>query len=182
MRRFATYALGIALAATGPVAAQGTVPEAFRRTAELYDLPDDRILYAIAMAESGRAVDGAVEPWPWTLNVAGKGYYYPDQAAAWEAIGTFIAEGHTSIDVGLMQVNYRWHQADMVDPYTALDPDVNIALAARILAEELAAVGDLEAAVGRYHSPGPSEAQQARAERYRKRVVAFRARLDGSAP
>ena len=162
--------LATAVAAVSGAAAQtDAVPTVFHEAAELYGIEGGEILYAIALNESGRSVDGAFRPWPWTLNVEGRGYYYDSQDEAWAALSEFIAAGHRSIDVGLMQVNFRWHEELLVDPYTALDPWVNVHLGASVYADVLQG-DDPVAAAGRYHSPGPSAAQRQRADRYSAKV------------
>ena len=36
------------------------------------------VLMAISLTESGRKADGRFSAWPWTLNIAGKGFFLPD--------------------------------------------------------------------------------------------------------
>ena len=113
--------LGIAWPAVGWCAA--SVPEGYRVVAEEYGIPHS-VLYAIALTESGVGPNdnGVRHPWPWTLNVAGRGYVYPSREAAWHALNTFIARGERSIDIGLMQVNWRFHKDKLRDTWQALDP------------------------------------------------------------
>lgn len=176
-----TLALALAVLSLSPVAsahAQSDIPLAFRETAAFWDIPDPALLYAVALAESKRQLpNGALRPWPWTLNVAGKGYFYESETQAWAALYEFIAAGEHNIDIGLMQINYRWNEDTLIDPYTALDPAANLNMGAKILAAEYRASGDWDVAVGRYHSPGSSPAQRARAARYRDHVAALRRAL-----
>ena len=65
------------------------------------------MLYAIALTESGRpAEQGQIEPWPWALNVEGDPIF---AASREEAARLLAAHSDKSVDVGLLQVNIRWH-------------------------------------------------------------------------
>lgn len=128
---------------------------------------DPLMLYAIALTESGRpAEQGKIEPWPWALNVSGD----PIFAASREEAATLLAiHRDKSIDVGLLQVNTRWH-GHRVDRLEALlDPETNLAVGAAILKEALASTsGDLTVGIGRYHSARPE-----RAKSYARTVLAL---------
>ena len=95
-----------------------SVPSGYRIVASERAIPD-AIFYAVALAESGRVLktDGIFRPWPWTLNVAGDGYYYPTRIEAWQALRDWLDQGKRSIDIGLMQVNWRYHQERLGTPW-----------------------------------------------------------------
>lgn len=114
---------------------------------------DPALLYAISLMESGRPRDGGIAPWPWTLYLPGQGgVFLPDRD---QALDTLRANAGAAVDVGLMQVNLRWHGHRVEELEELLDPARNIEIAADILAEALAeAPGDLELGIGRYHSHG----------------------------
>lgn len=182
MRRlFRVLGVGIGLLTSATAWADG-VPAGYRQIAGEYGVPAS-LLYAVALAESGRTLELAgrrvVRPWPWTLNVGGKGYYFETREDAWTALRAHRAAGQRSIDIGLMQVNWRWHADRLKDPYAALDPYYSLRVAAQILRDCQGETGDWWAAVGCYHAPGTGEAARARAERYRARVRAQWRRLDG---
>lgn len=162
--------LGIVLGIAWPAAGGcvSSVPEGYRAIAAEYGIPYT-VLYAVALTESGVSSNhnGVRHPWPWTLNVAGSGYVYPSREAAWHALNTFIARGERSIDIGLMQVNWRFHNDKLRDTWQALDPYFNLRVAAVILRQCFEQRHDWWASVGCYHSP----ADTARALRYRSRVV-----------
>lgn len=122
------------------------------------------LLYAVALAESGR--DG--RPWPWTLNVSGRSYYYESREKAHYALVGFLKQGHRSIDVGYMQVNLAYNGRRFADTWQALDPYQNVLVAADILRENFAEAGDIRQAVGRYHSRTPWRSRQ-----YYHRVASF---------
>jgi soluble lytic murein transglycosylase-like protein len=130
-------------------------------------LDDPRMLQAIAFAESGRTDDhGLIEPWPWALNIEGQAFFPMSQD---EAVALLSAHQNRSVDVGLLQINIRWHGHRVDDPKALLDPITNLEIGAAILKEALAsAPGDLTAGIGRYHSSNPE-----RARSYARTVLAF---------
>jgi len=144
------------------------VPGGYRIVAAEFGVPAT-VLYAVAVAESGVGTDahGVRRPWPWSLNVAGRAHLYPSRHAASKALDSFIAQGERSIDIGLMQVNWRFHRDKLGDARQALDPYHNLRVGARILRECYERRGEWWAGVGCYHAP----ANPARAQRYRARVV-----------
>ena len=160
----------VALALIGlsnPVWSEDTVPSGYRLVASEKKIPES-IFYAVALAESGRTLpaDGVRRPWPWTLNVAGDGYYYATRHEAWQALRDWLDQGKRSIDIGLMQVNWRYHQSRLGDPWQALDPYHNLRVGADILQDCYATRRDWWVSVGCYHAPANPE----RATRYRRRV------------
>ena len=170
------FALGLLFAATeSTLASNGeAVPAGYRLIANAYRIPPE-VLYAVALTESARQVDstGNVRPWPWTLNVGGKGYFYASREDAHRALRRFLAQGKRSIDIGLMQVNWRWHRDKLGDPWQALDPEHNLQVGARILATCYQERRDRWDAVGCYHAPNNKKF----ASRYRRNVAAHWRRI-----
>ncbi|GAK45701.1 soluble lytic murein transglycosylase and related regulatory protein [Tepidicaulis marinus] len=114
------------------------------------------LLTSISMVETGRrAPGGKVEPWPWTINVEGRGYYYTSKAEAIRAVRRLMAAGSRSIDVGCMQVNLRFHPRAFTSLEEAFDPDANVAYAASFLSELKSRSGSWDTAAGHYHSYSP---------------------------
>ena len=64
-----------------------SVPVGYQQVADAYDLPPE-VLYAVALTESARQVDstGNVRPWPWTLNVQGRGHFFDSRQEAEAAL------------------------------------------------------------------------------------------------
>jgi len=151
------------------------VPNGYRAIAAEYEIPYS-VLYAIALAESGMGSnDNSIRrPWPWTLNVAGRGHYYSSRKSAWHALNYFLARGEKSIDIGLMQVSWKYHKDKLGNTWQALDPYHNLRIAAVILQDCFKQRRDWWASVGCYHSPKNS----VRAQRYRLRVVGYWQRLE----
>jgi soluble lytic murein transglycosylase-like protein len=175
-RVFAHVAVALLLnALLGSVALAGeSIPAGYASVARAHGVPAD-IFYAIALTESGKVVDQfrTRRPWPWTLNVGGKGYFYSSREDAHRALQGFLAQGKRSIDIGLMQVNWRWHRDKLDDPWQVLDPDHNLQVGARILASCYREGRDRWDAVGCYHAPN----NQKFASRYRKNVAAHWRRI-----
>ena len=164
---FPVVLLALGLAFHAP--AQASVPLGYQQVAEAYDLPPE-VLYAVALAESARQVDstGNVRPWPWTLNVQGKGHFFASRQEAEAALQAHFDAGRRLIDIGLMQVNWRYHRQRLGSPQLALDPYHNLRVAAEILRDCHQRRQDWWAAVGCYHAPNSPQ----RAARYRARVRA----------
>jgi hypothetical protein len=106
-----------------PASAESVIPSGYRSVAEAHGIPG-ALFYAVALAESGTRVDalGAMRPWPWTLNVQGDGRFYPSRRGATLAFENALMSGRTSVDVGLMQVNWRYHRRALGHEAEALDP------------------------------------------------------------
>jgi hypothetical protein len=115
------------------------------------------LLAAINRVESSRRdpVSGAMNPWPWTVNAEGQGYFYDSKAEAVAAVRAMQARGIRSIDVGCGQINLMHHPNAFPNLELAFDPQANAAYAARFLKELFAQTGDWNKATGLYHSATP---------------------------
>lgn len=147
--------LGVAVAILSPSFAWAYSPDLCLRAASdvsaKSDLPAG-LLPAIALVETGRAANGVVRPWPWTLNIDGKGYWFSSKAAAAQAARKAIASGATQIDLGCFQLNHHWHGDAFTSIEQMLNPADNASYAAKFLADLKAELGSWDAAVGAYHS------------------------------
>lgn len=153
------------------ISSQHIVPQGYREVARAQGVPPN-ILYALSLTESGRTISrnrNVFRPWPWTLNVEKKGYYYPTRCAAWQALTGFLEQGKV-VDIGLAQVNWKWHKKRLVNPWQALEPYFNLRVGAQILREHYDASGDWWTAIGHYHAPAATPEARARAQQYRVRV------------
>ncbi len=129
---------------------------------------DPKITAGIAMNESvyrGR-------PWPWTLNVAGRGLFFATREEAHAAINRLLAHQRCDFDVGLMQVNWCYHGKRFASPWEALAPVTNIRVAEDILTENLQRSGSAMKAVAWYHSANP-ECGGPYFSRFMKHVATF---------
>lgn len=114
-------------------------------------IPPD-LLLAIAITESGRAG----RPWPWTLDVDGDPFYLPSRAALLREAQQALRNGHTQIDIGPMQVDWRYHGALFPSLASVTHPFMNIAAAGHILAHLETRTGNWWQAVALYHSGTPA--------------------------
>ena len=150
------------------------------------------LLLAIALVETGRPdkSPGRQHAWPWTVNAAGQGLFFPDQKSAIRWVVQAQQSGITSIDVGCLQVNLAAHPTAFRSVQEGFDPALNADFAARFLSSLFQELHDWQAAVGTYHSRtlalaapyrdqvGRRYAQSDPAERlFVQSVVAQRARL-----
>lgn len=111
-----------------------------------------QVLRAVARVETGRTVDGALHPWPWTVNREGQGYWFASANEAKSYVFNIFKSGVRSFDVGCFQINYHWHGQAFRSIDAMFDPDENATYAAQFLSELYAELGSWPAAAGAYHS------------------------------
>jgi soluble lytic murein transglycosylase-like protein len=135
------------------------------------------VLFGVALQESSMMFGerGAKRslPWPWTLNVAGAPGRFATREQAHAALVAAIGRGIDSVDIGAMQVNWRYHRARLIGHSQALDPYWNLRVGASILRDHFRDSADWFVSAGRYHSPG----NPARATQYASGVFSRLARL-----
>lgn len=177
--RFSIFRLVLATAfaaALWPVPAAASTDQCIQLAANAgaaEGLPDG-LLPAISMVEAGRADGkGGVAPWPWTLNQGGKGMYFDTREEALAYLKQAVDSGVTNIDVGCMQLNWKWHSAAFASLEDMIDPAQNTAYAARFMDELHTRLGSWEMAASAYHSTDP-----ARGARYLEKVIAAKASID----
>lgn len=121
------------------------------------------LLLAISEVETGTTRAGQRGPWPWTLNIAGRGAWFDTRREALAAAERALAGGERSFDVGCFQVNFHWHghHFDSID--AMLDPDIGADYAARFLKDLEAEAEDWIVAAGWYHSRTPVHSRRYRA-------------------
>ncbi len=123
------------------------------------------VLYAIAQVESTKP--GSGKPWPWTVNFNGRGQWFESKMGAMVAVDKALKQGMKSIDVGIMQVNLRWHGHRFKTLNEAFDPERNIQVAGDILNEFSS--DPLVLQIARYHCP--AKKCRERALNYANKVV-----------
>ena len=146
-----------------------------------YNLPKD-ILHSISLQETrkphSRHQIGVV--WPWTINVEGKGFHFRTKKDAIRFVKDQLKEGKTSIDIGCMQINLKYHP----DAFTSLDqafsPRRNIAYAAQLLQSHYKRLRSWDKAVGQYHSSTHDRASnyQASVNRINNKMVTYKQDLN----
>lgn len=134
-------------------------------------VPQD-VLLAISLTETGKKLEGQIHPWPWTVNMEGKGDWFSNRDNALKYVKKRYGQGARSFDVGCFQINYRWHHQHFQTIEDMFDPTLNATYAARFLRNLYEETGSWATAAGFYHSRTPEFA-----DRYRKRFSKYRARL-----
>lgn len=129
-------------------------------------------LIAIARTESGRKTRDGFEPWPWALNIEGRGSWYESKSHVLEAALKHLSDGKTLFDIGCFQINFRWHGEQFSSLDEMVDPHTNAMYAAKFLKSLYVEFGDWTEAAGAYHSRTAELA-----EIYKRRVLAH---LDAS--
>lgn len=159
------FTLALAIACPGAFAQSEQTPEFLRGS--IFDAQAARtgieslLLYSIALVESGASRGrGLVAPSPYAIRVnersLNRAYYPSDRAEAQALLAELLEAGYTNIDVGLMQINLRWHGHRVKEPANLLDPAENISIGTDILYDAmLSSPSDVLTAVGRYHSWRP---------------------------
>ena len=114
------------------------------------------VLSAVGTVESGR-VHGpfGAQPWPWTINAAGRGYFFKSKEAAIDAVLGLMQRGYPYIDIGCFQIDIAYHPDLFRSLDEAFDPERNAQAAARLLALGRARAPDWATAVANYHSATP---------------------------
>ncbi len=132
------------------------------------------VMQAISLTETGRKRGGAFRPWPWTVNMEGKGAWFDSRAEAHDFVTKHHDRGARSFDVGCFQINYKWHGQHFASIEQMFDPLANAFYAARFLTELHAETGSWTEAAGAYHSRTPEHAERYTAifERHRARIAA----------
>ena len=110
---------------------------------ELNKIPSG-LLLAIATVESGSE--------PYALNIQGKSVIGRNKTEVANLIHEALAKGITNIDVGVMQLNIRWHRENFGSIEEMLEPKKNIEYAAGFLLKLYKKYGDWHKAVKFYHS------------------------------
>ncbi len=162
------FAAGLMTALAGPASAQSVQRsqsastsmssdwwaciEAAHEAEAMRQMPD-RLLTAIALTESGRRTPNrAVAPWPWTINVGGRGYRYATKDQAMAAARNLLATGRRSFDVGCMQINMMYHPRAFTSFEEAFDPLANVLYAADFISRLQSSNRSWDRAIQLYHS------------------------------
>lgn len=135
---------------------------------------DPYILYAVALAESAYSPvnNGTVAPYPYTLRTRTTPFYGKDLADAKRKLEE-ILKSTQSVDVGMMQINVRWHGHRVKSPLDLLDVETNLEVAADILNERLRAnQNNWDKSLAQYHS-----FESDRGQKYAQSVLAIYSRL-----
>ena len=147
------------------------IPRYYHVYATKHGVPVE-VFFSVVFIESGRKIKGRHLPWPWTLNVNHKAYYYDNKEQALAALKQFLQNPKNTIAVGLGQIYLPSHGKKFEDPLSLLDPHVNLDFASQLLryefhqAKQKYKQANWWLAAGRYHHPSKEHF----AKPYRERV------------
>ncbi|WP_292023831.1 lytic transglycosylase domain-containing protein [Maritimibacter sp. UBA3975] len=110
------------------------------------------VLRAITLTETGRSRNGTTQPWPWTVNMEGKGVWFETADDARAYAYEHYKRGARSFDVGCFQLNYKWHHQAFSSLEEMFDPVAGGRYAADFLTRLYDEKGDWTEAAGAYHS------------------------------
>jgi hypothetical protein len=118
-----------------------------------YNIPEHG-LFAISILESGKIHKSKKRkiPWPWTVNVAGDGYYFKTKKEAVKFVKDQLSIGKENIDIGCMQINLKHHPKAFKNIEHAFEPKANINYAGQLLFSNYKKLGNWSDAISRYHS------------------------------
>nr|WP_143524022.1 transglycosylase SLT domain-containing protein [Xaviernesmea rhizosphaerae] len=145
-------------------AAANVCEQEISAAAARYGIPEG-ILYSVGLTETGRK--GSLQPY--AMNIEGKAVFASSAEEVLQLFRSARAQGARLIDLGCMQINYRFHGEQFASVEAMLDPRLNVDYAARFLATLHARHETWTMAVARYHAgPNNNPAQK----RYVCRVIA----------
>lgn len=116
------------------------------------------LLSAIVSIESGFN--------PTAINIEGKTVTINDKSEAIKTIKNALNQGVTNIDIGIAQINYRWHKDNFNNIEEMINPTANIEYAAKLLSSLFKQHGTWHKAIRHYHSANPNHHNQ-----YSRKVV-----------
>ena len=119
------------------------------RAARQYEIPLN-VLFAVGLTETGS--HGVLSPYD--INVGARNVHSETLKEALERMAFERAHGDSLIDIGCMQINYRWHSKNFSSLRDMFDPALNVSYAARLLKELKQREGSWTLAVARYNA-GP---------------------------
>ncbi len=143
------------------------------RAAQARGIPVD-VMRALTRVETGRKRGGQFGPWPWTVNMEGKGYWFDTRAEALAFVQDSYANGARSFDVGCFQINHRWHGQAFTSFDQMFEPLDNASYAAKFMTDLFNEGGSWSWAAGAYHSR-----TETLAAGYRDRFERIMANLSG---
>lgn len=116
------------------------------------------LLSAIVAVESGFN--------PYSVNITGKSFVANNKLEAVKTIKNALNQGITNIDIGIAQINYRWHKDNFKNIEEMLSPATNIEYAAKLLSSLFKRHGTWQDAIKYYHSANSDYHRQ-----YSRKVV-----------
>ena len=170
------WLLSLFLIVSGNVFAEPEIPTMYKTVAQEQRVPA-KLFYALILNESRSLTssDDKVKtlPWPWTVNHRGRAHYFETRARAYQFARSLVEKKDLSFDVGLGQINWRWHKGKFASLWSAFDPYINLTVSARYLREQYNRdeCNRWELAIGCYHRPGQRTQDKQLAQNYTRRVI-----------
>ncbi len=130
---------------------EGVCQVAAQRASQATGVPLN-VLLAITLSETGRKESGRFLPWPWTVNMEGKGRWFENQKDALAYVNANFKIGARSFDIGCFQINFKWHGKAFSSIERMFNPDLNALYAAKYLRSLYYEKGNWKEAAGAYHS------------------------------
>lgn len=127
----------------GNVVADDNIKQMITQAETKYAIPRG-LLLALANVES--SVN------PYALNISGRAIFANNQKEALSTIKQYLTQGYNNIDIGIMQINYRFHAHYFKSINEMLSPKSNIDYAARLLTKLYRQHGTWHKASRFYHS------------------------------
>lgn len=125
---------------------------AWEYVAQKHDL-DPKLLLAVALQESRKAINKKakhVAPHPYAIHLSGKAYYPKTKEEAMKIISKLSK--CSNVDIGLMQINWKWHCDKVENVADLLNPFENLQVGSGILRKAMSSSpDDLILGIGRYH-------------------------------
>lgn len=103
---------------------------------------------------------------PYAVNIEGKSIIASNKSEAIKTIRNALNSGVTNIDIGIAQINYRWHKDNFKNIEEMINPATNIEYAAKLLSSLFKQHGTWHKAIRHYHSANPDHYK-----RYSRKVV-----------
>lgn len=123
--------------------------------AKRYDIPL-AVFYSVGLLETG----GRNGLQPYAMNIEGRASSNPSLESALATFEAAHRRGASLIDIGCMQINYRWHGDKFVSVTEIFDPARNVDYAARFLRELKEREKTWTLAVARYNAGPKNNAAQ----------------------
>lgn len=138
------------LTAPGSARAATACEREIAAAARRYDVPL-AVFYAVGLQETGTR--SGLQPF--AMNIEGRAVASATLADALRAFGAARGRGAQLIDIGCMQINYRYHGDRFGSVEAMFDPARNVDYAAKFLRDLKAREGSWTLAVARYNA-GPN--------------------------
>lgn len=178
IKRYSVYIIIAWLVSPGMALADAETQES-RKCSRYFDAYENqyvlpsKLLKAVALQESGRWNKHTKEraPWPWAANISGKAYYFKNKREAVATIKRAVKRGYRQIDIGCMQINWKYHKAEFNHSVEKMfEPQYNVRYSAKLLRKHYDSKKSWRTAISAYHS-GMSAYKSRRGKHYTRKIL-----------